>query len=209
MAPTNFTRMRRLLFIFVLILFPSAFLMGQDEFTAGPIYHYSYMETQNGSYKKIQSPGLNVSFVLDLKMDLIFSFNAYIPVWLEEDGSSHISYDYYQYPVGFDLLVGPQGSFPLGTSSFLEPSIGLYLGYVSLSGVGYSSVSSLPLGVAGDIRFKKVLSDKLILGVVFAASWDFVDLMHTSSRSSGYTIMAGVTLGTRFGPSPSSEGDRK
>lgn len=198
-----------LTFFFVLILLPATFLMGQNEFSAGPIYHHSYMKTQEGSYKRIQSPGLNVSFVMDFKLDLIFSFNAYIPVWLEEDGISHISYDYYQYPVGFDILVGPRWSIPLGTASYLQPSIGLYAGYTNLSGVGYSTVNSLPLGIGGDLRFKTLLSEKLILGFVVAASWNFVDLLHTSSRSSGYMFMAGITLGTRFGPSPSSEGDRK
>lgn len=196
----------RVLMLLMLILLPAVIMPALGEFSLGPVYHHSFMKNDADDTQRIQSPGLNLSFVTINKLSLLFSINAYVPVWLNENGVSSISFDYYQYPSGFDLLVGPQWSISLGDQMYFEPSVGLHTGYLNLSGVGYATVNSLPIGIGADLRYKVHFPGKLILGVFVAGSWELIDLMHSSTHSNGYTISAGITLGARYKGRETGEG---
>lgn len=147
---------------------------------------------------RFQGPGLNVSFYRDGNLDLMFSFTAGLPVWLSENGSNHISYDYYRYPASFHFLAGPVWSFPMGKKLFFEPTLGLQAGFITMQGSGYSSLQFAPLGIGTELRLKLDVNPKLIIGLMGGFNWNFIDMIHYRDHDTGYSITAGISAGFKF-----------
>ena len=181
----------------LLLLLPGT-LTAADQFTITPVYHQSFYRNGDADEWRFHAPGLNVSFVRDGRLDLLFSFTASTPVWLTENGETHISYEYYSYPAGFDFLAGPFWSFPLGEKLVFEPSLGLHAGFLSLKGSGYQTVQFAPLGFGTDLRLKVLVSDRLVLGMMIGAGWDIVDMLHFKAHDTGYSLTAGLSAGFSY-----------
>lgn len=201
---------RKLILIGALLfsLFMTGNLYGADQFTITPMYLQDYMKNDEGRDYRFQGPGLNVSFFRDGKLDLIFSFTAGLPVWLSENESKQISYDYYTKPASFHLLAGPVWSLPMGKKLLFEPSLGLQAGLISLSGSGYSSLLFAPLGIGTDLRLKIEVNSKLLIGIMGGFNWNIMDMQHFADHDTGYSIKAGISAGFAY-ESPRVEKKRR
>jgi hypothetical protein len=193
-------KIRKLSIIWALLfsLFLTGSLHAADQFTVSPVYLQDYMRNDEGRDYRFQGPGLNASFFRDGNLDLIFSFTAGLPVWLSEDGSTHLSYDYYSNPASFHLLAGPVWSFPMGKKMIFEPSLGLQAGFITMKGSGYSSLQFAPLGIGTDLRLKLEINPKLIVGLMGGFNWNILDIQHFADHDTGYSITAGISAGFRF-----------
>lgn len=183
-------------FLFSLILTGS--LYAADQFTVSPVYFQDYMRNDEGTGYRFQGPALNASFFRDGQLDLLFSFTAGLPIWISEDGSKQISYDYYSNPASIHLLAGPVWSFPMGKSMHFEPSLGIQAGYITMTGSGYSNVQFAPLGIGTELRLKLEINPKLIIGFMTGFNWNIMDMQHFADHDTGYSITAGISAGFEF-----------
>jgi len=118
----------------ILLVLPFLLIAEEDQFTVAPVYVQDYIQNEEGTEYRFHSAGLNVSFIREGKLNLIFDFTAAAPILLTEDGDQSLSYDYYSYPGSFSLLAGPVWQIPLGENFILEPALGLQGGIINLKG---------------------------------------------------------------------------
>jgi hypothetical protein len=215
----KFMKISTLLLIGLLISTQAHSLSVRHDIT--PVFNYTQIRTSDRTQYQFYSPGINYYALLAEDYGVFVSSTLFTPIQGVQtsydftankygEGSKTNLWDYYNVPIGFDVLVGLGTNFPskfkLKTpyNDHMEfgAGIGIHLNGIFLRNSDYDNryYNSLTLGLGIDLRAVFQPGKNFYLGLMFNGNFDFFDLLHTTNEMASFiNLNTGIVFGFKTG----------
>jgi hypothetical protein len=172
-----------------------------QEYTIGPSYQLTVINTKQSNASVLQSPGVTYAMTVGGAWGFQSVVTAFFPVSAYQNQTHVDVSSTYGSAWGIDLLFAAMRRLCFRSGLQLDLGLGPHFNGVVMKGLrighsGFSDFNSFTLGVGLNAILRwRVGSGPVSVGAFGTGSVDFVDLLHGGDLSTGFGLTTGALVG--------------